>query len=338
MKKALALIIASLIALALTACAGSPGASSTPSTSQTTQNVKASVSVGLLKGPTGIGASYLMEQSSKGATALNYKFTTEADPTNITSAIISGSLDLAAVPTNVAAVLYNQTKGNIKVVAINTLSVLYVLENGNTIKSVSDLKGKTIYATGQGANPEYVLNYILEQNGLKPGVDVKIEFMDSSQLATEMAAGTIDIAMLPVPNSTTVLMKNSNVRVALNLGDEWKTITGGDSVLTQGCIVARMDTPNIEEILPKFLNDYKASIDYMSNEANLDAASQLAFKYEIVGSAAIAKAAIPQCNLACITGLSDMKNALSGYFNVLFKANPKSVGGKLPDDNFYYGS
>lgn len=334
MKKALALIIASLMALALTACAGSPGVSGTPSASPSEQ---ASVSVGLLKGPTGIGASYLMEQSSKGATALNYTFTTESDPSNITSAIISGSLDLAAVPTNVAAVLYNQTKGNIKIVAINTLSVLYILEKGNTIKSVSDLKGKTIYATGQGANPEYVLNYILEQNGLKPGVDVNIEFMDSSQLATEMAAGTIDIAMLPVPNSTTVLMKNANVRVAMNLGDEWKTVTGGDSVLTQGCIVARMDAPNIEAIIPQFLNDYKASIDYMSNETNLDAASQLAFKYEIVGSAAIAKAAIPQCNLAYITGLSDMKNALSGYFDVLFKASPKSVGGKLPDDNFYYG-
>lgn len=334
MKKTLALIIASLMALALTACAGSPGVSGTPSVLPSEQ---ASVSVGLLKGPTGIGASYLMEQSSKGATALNYKFTTEADPSNITSAIISGRLDLAAVPTNVAAVLYSQTNGNIKIVAINTLSVLNILENGNTIHSISDLKGKTIYATGQGANPEYVLNYILEQNGIKPGTDVTIEYMDSSQLATEMAAGTIEIAMLPVPNSTTALLKNSNVRVALNFGDEWNTITGGSSALTQGCIVARMDTPNIEEILPKFLSDYKASIDYMSNEANLDAASQLTFKYEIVGSAAIAKAAIPQCNLTCIIGHSDMKNALSGYYDVLYKANPKSVGGKLPDDNFYYG-
>ncbi|MEL4106806.1 ABC transporter substrate-binding protein [Oscillospiraceae bacterium WX1] len=332
MKRVLSALLVLLMAFALTACStASPKASET-------SNPPLAASVGVLKGPTGIGASFLMEQRDQGKTDIDYTFTTEADPANITSGLINGSLDLAAVPTNVAAVLYNKTQGNVKIIAINTMSVLYLLENGTAIASVSDLRGKTIYATGQGANPEYVLNYILEQNGLKPGVDVTIEYMDSSQLATEMAAGTIDVAMLPVPNATTVLLKNPDVHIALDFGKEWSALSGADgSVLTQGCIVARMDAPDIDVIIPQFLSEYQASINFMLDDANLDTAAQLAYKHGMVGSVEIAKAAIPQCHLTYIAGAADMKAALAGYLDVLFKADPKSVGGAVPNDNFYYG-
>ena len=220
MKKILSLIL--ITALLLSGCAG--------------KNKKETVKLGLIQGPSGMGAAYLMEQNSAGKCENTYDVTLETDISNITSAMISGALDLAAVPTNVAATLYNKTNGKIKVVALSTLSVLYILENGNSISDISDLAGKTIYAMGQGANPEHVLNYVLAQNGLD---NVTVEFLDSGELTTRMASGTIDICMLPVPAATSVLMKNADVRIALSIGEEWAAVS--DSALTQGCIVARAE-------------------------------------------------------------------------------------------------
>jgi NitT/TauT family transport system substrate-binding protein len=221
MKKILSLLLVLAFVFALAGCttdnAGNetsspePTVSETPAASETPEAVQYNVNIGFLKGPPGIGAAYMLSQNEAGSCRNTYNVTLESDPTNITSAIISGELDLAAVPTNVAAALYNKTDGNVKVVALNTLGVLYILENGDTVSSVADLAGKTIYATGQGANPEYVLNYVLRQNGLEPGVDVFVEYMDSGELATQMAAGNIDLCMLPVPNSTSVLLNNSDV-------------------------------------------------------------------------------------------------------------------------------
>ena len=298
---------------------------------------KLSVRAGFLKGPTGIGASYLMEQSELGQTALDYTFTIESDPSIITSSIISGDLDIAAVPTNVASVLYNKTEGAVKIIAINTLSVLYLLENGDSIQSVADLKGKTIYTTGQGANPEYVLNYILRQNGLEPGTDVMIEYGDASEMATKMAAGEIEVSMLPVPMSTTVLVKNPDVRVALNFGDEWNAVSP-DSTLAQGCIVVRADIDNLDAVVENFLKDYETSVNYMADSANIDAASELAAQFEIIPSAAIAKVAIPDSGLTFISGADSMKSTLMGYFELLLSADPTSLGGAIPDDAFYFES
>jgi NitT/TauT family transport system substrate-binding protein len=351
MKKALSLVLTLVLIVSLAACAGntvtnsqSPAADTTGTTPPPAVSpapavpapVKYTVRAGFLKGPTGIGAAWLMEENAKGQTQLDYKFTVESDPAIMMSSIISGSVDIAAVPTNVAATLYKKTNGGVKLIAINTLSVLYILENGDTVKSVADLKGKTIYATGQAANPEYVLNYILRQNGLEPGKDVTVEFADAGEIATKMASGDISLCMLPVPNSTSVLVKNADARVAVDMGMVWGKITAGGS-LPQGCVVVRSDLENLDAVVSAFLDDYWKSILYMDNADNLDDAARLAFKYEMVGSEAIAKAAIPDCNIVLITGADNMKNTLSGYFDVLFKADPKSLGGAIPDDAFYYG-
>jgi NitT/TauT family transport system substrate-binding protein len=345
MKRALSLLLALFLVLSLTACAETTAPSSSPldtvsalpSPSEEGLPLdKMTVRAGFLKGPTGIGAAYLMEQSEKGETRLDYTFTVEADPTIMMSEIIAGNVDIAAVPTNVAAALYNKTDGGVKIIAINTLSVLYLLENGDTVQSVADLKGKTVYAMGQAANPEYVLNYILRQNGLEPGKDVTVAFTDPAELATKMAAGEVTLGMLPVPNSTSVLLKNADVRVAVDLGTVWGKITAGGS-LPQGCVVVRSDLENLDAAVSAFLDDYWKSVLYMVDAAHLDDAARLAFKYEMVGSEAIAKAAIPDCNIVLITGTDNMKNTLTGYFDVLFSADPKSLGGAVPDDTFYYG-
>ena len=341
-KKLLALTLSFVMLFAFTGCgqqgATEPATTTTaPTTAEPTTAAPApryDLRIGMLSGATGVGSAYLMEQDELGTAANDYTFTLAAAPTDLVGQLTSGELDLIAVPTNLAANLYAKTKGNIRIVALNTLGVLNLLENGDTIHSVADLKGKTVYAFGQGANPEYVLNHILEKNGLKPGTDVEIIFKDNAELTTLMATGEAKIAMLPVPASTTVLAKNESVRTALNITEEWDKVKEDNSVLTMGCVIttAKYAEANADAI-HSFLEEYAASIDY--TVANPKEAAAFVEKFEIVGSAAIAEKAIPDCNLVCITG-DAIQPAIEGYFYVLFSADPTSVGGAVPDAGIYF--
>ncbi|MBQ6654863.1 MAG: ABC transporter substrate-binding protein [Erysipelotrichaceae bacterium] len=296
--------------------------------------VRYDVKLGVLKGPTGIGASYLLEKNSTGESLNNYAVTVEAEATAMVSLLASGELDMAAVPTNVASSLYAKTNGGVKIIALNTAGVLYILEKGNAVSSIADLKDKTIYAVGQGSNPEYVLNYILTQNGLTVGTDVFVEFLDSAELTTKAASGNVEVCMLPVPAATTVLAKNSEMRSALNLSEEWDKLNNG-SLLTMGCIAVRSEFyENNKVAVDQFLKEYEESINYV--KANVGEAAALCEKYEIVPSAAIAAKAIPDANLIFVSG-KDIRPAIEGYYKVLFDANPKSIGGSMPGDDFYPG-
>lgn len=299
------------------------------------------VHLGLLKGPTGMGAAKLLADNEAGACALTYEVTLGADPANdIVPKLINGELDVAAVPTNLAATLYNRTQGGVKLLALNTLGVLHILENGESVHTLSDLAGKTLYATGQGANPEYVLNYLLEQNGLTPGQDVDIVWQASDEITARMAAGEIELCMLPVPAATGVMMQNEDVRDALDLNDVW-TASGGAGTFTMGCLVAR--TEWVEEnpdAVPVLLEEYEASIAYINAPEESEALSgpmsppSLIAQYEITPNAAIAAAAIPQANLVYVDGMDLLD--IASYYEVLFAADPTSIGGSIPDDAFYY--
>ena len=294
---------------------------------------KTNIRLGLLKGPTGIGATYLMEENENDEALNKYDVTLAMEATEIVSLLASNSLDIAAIPTNVAASLYNKMNGGIKMIALNTAGVLYIGEKGNNINSVEDLKDKTIYAVGQGSNPEYILNYILESNGLKVGEDVFVEFLDSAELVAKAASSEIDICMLPVPAITTVIAKNKDMRLALDLTSEWQKLNNG-SILTMGCIVVREEfLKENEDAVNKFLEEYKKSINNV--KTNIDHAADLCEKYEIVASSAIAKLAIPNSNLIFVAGAEDMKDCIEGYYEILFSADPKSIGGNLPKDDFY---
>ncbi len=291
------------------------------------------VRVGVLKGPTGIGAVEIMDKSNSGEYE-KYSFTLTPDVQDIVAKLTNGDLDIGALPTNVAATLYNKTSGDVQIIALNCLGVLYILENGDSIKSVADLKGKTIVTTGQGSNPEYVLNFILRKNGLEPGKDVTVEFKESSDVVATMVSGKADVCMLPVPAATTVLAKNKDVREALDVTAEYDKVADDDSRLTMGSLVAKKSF--IEEHpddIKLFLERYSKSIEHVLSD--LDASSELVAKYEIVGAAAIAKQAIPKCGIVCITG-KDIKPAIEGYYKVLFEASPKAIGGAMPGDDFYY--
>ncbi len=342
--KLLSLLLALSMLFALAAC-GTTGtedpsstgaASGAQSTAPAAQDV--TLNVATLKGPTGIGMVKLMKDAKDGSTANKYNFTLAGAPDEITAKFIKGEFDIAAVPVNLAATLYNKMKGNVQVMAVNTLGVLYILENGNSIHSISDLKGKTIYATGKGATPEYILNYLLEQNGIDPEKDVTIEYKsEHAELATLMASGKAEICMLPEPNVTSVLRENKDVHRALNLTTEWDKATekaGKKSTLAQGCIIVNKEfAQKNKSAVDKFLTEYKASVDYVTASA-VDA-SQLVEEFGIMPKALIAELAIPNCNIIFLEG-DTMKSTMQANLNVLFQANAKSIGGAMPGDDFYY--
>lgn len=304
--------------------------STTESAPENTGPDRAPVRVAALKGPTAMGMTKLMSDSE----GLNeYEFEIVAAVDEISPMIAQGKADIVCVPANLGSVLYNKTEGGVRALAVNTLGVLYICENGDTVTSVEDLRGKTIFSSGKGATPEYALNFILKSNDIDPEKDVTIEWKsEHAECLASLLATENSVAMLPQPFVTTAQTKNEGVRVALDLNDEWDKL-GVDSSLLTGIVIARKEfAESNPEAVNEFLTDYKASVDFVNN--NVDEAAELVGKYDIV-PAAVAKKAIPECNIVCITG-EEMKTKLGGYLQVLFDNEPKSVGGKLPADDFYY--
>ncbi|MBO7218289.1 MAG: ABC transporter substrate-binding protein [Clostridia bacterium] len=332
MKKLLSLLLTLIFILGISACASDNPVPEITESDLVTPAVETRILA--LKGPTGIGMAKMMEDESADINSA-YTFTVAAQPTEAVAAVSGAKVDIAAVPTNLASTLYKKTEKGIKIIAINTLGSLYILEKGDTIKSFADLRGKTLYATGQGANPEYVLSYLLEKNGLKVGTDVKVEFKtEHAELASLMAAGECVLGMLPEPNVSSAMAQNPELRIALNLNEEWNKVSGEDSRLTMGCVVVRNEfLEKHPEEVATFITKLEASIKY-ANEKAVDT-GLLCEKYGIVPKAALAAKAIPNCNLTVIKG-ADMKKTIEGYFGVLHTANPASIGGAVPDEGFYY--
>ncbi len=318
--KLFTLILAILLVLPLCAC------------SATVIDDELEVNVAVLNGTTGFGMAKLMSDSQNGEAALNYNFSVETDATVITNKLIQGSIDIAALPTNAASVLYNKTEGKVKVLALNTLGVLYVVENGNTVKSMPDLEGKTVYCPAQ--NPEFILRYLCDVYGLE-NVNIDTTYASPKELMqfiVPSSEGTI--AVLPEPVLSVATSKNANLNVALDLTAEWDK-KAEDSSLVQGCVVVRTEfLENHEKEVIEFLKEYANSVNYVNT--NTKEVSELVVSLGIYeGAAAVAQKAIPKCNIKYIDG-NEMKDALSGFLAAMADVNVKSIGGKLPDDNFYF--
>ena len=286
-----------------------------------------------LKGPTSMGLVKLMEDSENGISQNTYEFTLAGSADEVTPKLIRGELDIAAVPANLASVLYNNTNGAIKLLAVNTLGVLYILEKGDSVHSVADLKGRTIYATGKGSTPEYTLRTILQENGIDPDRDVVIEFRsEPTEIVALLSQADSGIAMLPQPYVTVAQGSVEGLHIVINLTDAWNELDNGSMLIT-GVLAAR--TEFIEkhpEAIDSFLQEYRESTDYaLSNTAET---AKLIEKYGIV-KAAVAKKALPFCNLTYLAG-EEMIAPLTGYLQTLLDQNPKAVGGKLPGADFFY--
>ena len=330
------LLLALTLALSLTACGGQ--ANSEPEQPETQEEqTAAEINLYVLSGPTGIGAMNLWAASDAGETKNTYHITMPGANDEVVAALSKGDADIAAVATNLAATLYNKTDGGVTVLAVNTLGVLSLLSNGQEVNAVSDLKGKTIYAPGQGANPEYILRYVLSGNGLDPDKDVTLRFVgEGSELLTVWQSDPEAVILAPQPVATSILMQNENAKTLFDMTEEWDKIAGGDSTLMMGCVIVRNEflqaNPGAVEL---FLQEYAASIE--KAQSDVEGTAALCEQYGLIPKAALAQKAIPSCGLTFVTG-AEMKTGLSGYLQVMFDANPKSVGGALPGDGFYYGA
>ncbi|MGM0385674.1 MAG: ABC transporter substrate-binding protein [Actinomycetota bacterium] len=335
-RRTVALLTLALVA-GCTTTAPAPDTTSSPSettpAATMTAAEPATIRIASLKGPTTMGMVKLMSDAEAGATVHDYKVTMYGTADEVVPLVVQGGVDVALVPANLASVLYNRTEGAVQVAAINTLGVLYVVETGETVDSVADLAGRTVYSTGKGTSPEYVLNHILTGNGLDPATDLTVEFRsEATELAVLLAEADDAVAVLPQPYVTVVQSQNPDVRVALSLTEEWDAVSPESGLVTGVLLVRRDFAETNAAALADFLADYEASTAW-TNE-NIPAAADLVASYGIVPAAPVAVKAIPLSNITFIDG-EEMRTMLGGYLEVLFAANPESVGGALPDDDFY---
>ncbi len=293
------------------------------------------IRVACMKGPTGIGLVHLMDQTDQGKAQNPYVFSIHGSADEITPQLINGKLDLAAVPANLASVLYNNTQGQVEVLAINTLGVNYLVETGTTISSLQDVRGKTIYASGKGSSPEFALRYLLQENGIDPDQDVTLVWKSEATEVVALLAQTPGmIAMLPQPYVAVAQGKVPGLNVAVDLNAVWKNLNNGSLMITGVLVGRKAFVDQYQAQVETFLAEYQESTR-LANEL-IPETARLTEKYGIVAAAAAEKA-IPQCNITYIAG-AEMKTALSGYLEVLMAQNAKSIGGQLPDDAFYFQS
>lgn len=347
MKK-FAKLIAGVLAVGLLAACGGKTPDPTPSadpsaTPEPTPIVTttapaaeaAEINLAVLSGPTGVGAAKLMADNDAGETENRYNVTVATDNSQVTALLVNGEVDMAAIATNVASNLYHKTDGDVQIAAINTLGVLYILGPAEEeINSLQDLCGKTLYATGQGANPQYVLDYLLKENDVDPETELDIQWQAADEVTATMLSGKGEWCMLPVPAATALMAKSEGkITQKLSLSEEWDALKNG-SQLAMGCIVVRSEfAAENPEAVKTFLAEYAASIEYVRE--NPEEMAQTVTDYGITPSAAIAQKAIPQCNLVCITG-EDMRDTIQGYFEALCQNDAASIGGSIPDDGFYF--
>ena len=286
-----------------------------------------------LKGPTTMGLANLKSWAEAGSLRQDYAVTMYTTADEVVPLLVKKQVDCAAIPCNLAATLYQKTEGALQVAAINTLGVLYVVEQGDTVHSVADLKGRTLYTTGEGTTPEYTLRHLLRQNDIDPDRDVEIVFLSAAdQVVSTLTTMTDGIAMLPQPMVTSAQMKIEGLRVALDVTEEWAKVAPGE--LVTGVLVVRREfVQQNEAAFREFLQDYADSA--AAAVSDLAGTAAMCEEYGVVAKAAIAQKALPHCNIVCITG-EQMQSDVQSYLEVLYQADPAAVGGAMPEDDFYY--
>ena len=350
MKKLTSMLLALALVLSLAACGGAasssvassaasseavPEAASEAASSEEVKELSTTDALRIagLKGPTTMGLVNLLSMEEDGTASMDYDLQLYGAADEIVPLLMKGELDMAAIPANLAATLYQKTSGGIQAVAVNTLGVLYVVEQGDTVHSMADLKGRTILSTGKGTTPEYVLRYLLTANGLDPDKDVDIQYYsEATEVTAQMAATQDAIAVLPQPYVTAAGLKDDTLRVALDLTAEWDKVA--DTQLITGVTVVRKAyAEEHPDVVAAFLADYAQSVNAANTD--LDGTAALCEEQGVVAKAAIAKKALPNCNIVCLTG-EELKADVSGYLQVLYDADPAAVGGALPGEDFYW--
>ena len=313
------------------------GTESKAKVSQEAPGETAALRIGSLKGPTTMGMVSLMDKAAKGEAEGSYEFTMVTAADELVGKMVSGNLDIALVPANMASILYQKTGQGIEVLNINTLGVLYVVAGDDSLKTIPDLKGKTVYMTGKGTTPDYVFRHLLSANGLGDG-DVTVEYKsEAAEVAAILKEQPDAIGLLPQPFVTAAMAQNENLKMVMDLTEQWDNLQAADGGrLVTGVTVCRkevLEDGAMAEAVKIFMKEHKESAEFANN--NAEETARLVAEAGIIEKAPVAQKAIPYCSIVCIDG-EEMKGMLSGYLNVLAGQDASSVGGKLPDDGFYY--
>ena len=332
MRKIALIMLVTFAIVLLAGCAAqtvSPGSPDPPSSPD-----RATVRVAALRGPTALGLLSLMDENERGETRNNYQFELLGSPDEVPPLLVRGEVDVAAVPSNLAAVLYNRMPGEIHALAVVTLGVLHIVDTGHEIHSVADLAGRTIFTAGQGTTSEFALNYVLRKNGLTPGVDVIVEFRsEHAEIAALLETGAAETALLPEPFASTVLARIDGLRSALDMTEEWNRVQP-DYSLIMSVVIARSEfletSPEAVSIL---MDEYAQSISFMT--ANISDGAQLAVDFGLIPSLGIAESALPRTHIVFLTGEEMMRNLL-GFYSVLYDELPMSIGGEIPEADFFF--
>lgn len=318
----LLIVVVLIFSLIIVGCSNEPAA----------PKEKTNVVIAGLKGPTSIGMIRLIDEKALNDDMFTVDYIVEGAPDALTGKIINGEIQIAAVPTNLASVLYNKTKGKVQFLALNTLGVIYVVGNED-ISSLEDLDGNTLYVSGKGATPEYAVNYLLNEKELADKVEVEYS-TDHSSLAQMVIAGDVKAAVLPQPFVTQVMMKNPDIKILVDLNEAWDAVAGDKSTLAMGCLIINKEfAENNKDFVAEFLKQYESSVNWVNE--NPAEAGVLVENNGILPSAKLAEMAIPNCSIVYIDS-QDSKNTVNGFLEVLYNFNPSSVGGQLPDEEFYY--
>ena len=292
------------------------------------------IRIAAMRGPTAMGMLRLMAEHERGVTENEYEFTLLGSPDEVPPLLIRGDIDIAAVPGNLAAILYNRMEGGLQALAVVTLGVLHVVDMTGEIHSIADLAGRTIFVSGQGATPEFALNYVLTKNGLEPNIDVMIEFRpEHTEIAALLETGQAEIALLPEPFVSTVLARIDELRIALDLTEEWNRVQPEYNLIMSVVVARREFLENNPEAVEVFMREYAASIEFMTTY--ISEGAQLAVDFGLIPNIAIAEAALPRTHIVFLTG-EEMRRNLLGFYNVLYNAYPASVGGEIPDEGFFH--
>lgn len=347
MKHFLKGILALVLSLSLAACgevqtassasqAGSSASGASSATVQSEEQVSQQARIGGLKGATTLGMLKLMQDAQDQTDADQWQVEMYGTPAEVLPLLTKGELDMAAVPVNLAATLYNRTQGQVQVAAVNTLGVLYIVSTDDSVKTIEDLQGRTIYASGKSTTPEYTLRYLLEKNGLDPDQDVTLEFKSEATevLAALKNASEPAVALLPQPFVTAAQMQVEGLNVVLDLTQEWNKVNPDSRMITGVLVVRKAFAQENPQAVTEFLKDYQDSISYVN--AHVEEAAQWAVDAGIVAKAEIAKKALPGCNITYEAG-QKMQQDVNAYLQMMFDQDPESVGGSMPAADFYYG-
>lgn len=334
MKKfSFCLVVVLVLSMLMVACSNETP-NNQPETPETpVQNIEpVNVTIAGLKGPTSIGMIKMIDEKALQNDNYNVEYVQESAPDSLTGKIINGEIQISSVPINLASVLYNKTQGKVQLLAVNTIGNLYIVGTED-LNAISQLENKTIGMSAKGSTPDFAMNYILNKSGLEGKTELNYS-LDHATLAQSVIAEDTKIALLPQPFATQTMLKNPNVKMLIDLNEAWNDASEGSSQLYTGCIIVNKEfAENNPEFISEFLNQYEQSVNWVLE--NQKDASVLVAKHEIMPDAALVEKAIPYCGIT-FKNAEEAKSGLNDFYKVLFDSNPASVGGSMPDDEFYF--